>query len=49
MTSVEQQAASASRPFAVQFPGHALAELRRRLQVPRWQAIHVLREALGTF
>lgn len=48
MTIVEQQAASAIRPFAVQCPEDALAEWCRRLQAPRWQAIHVLRKALGT-
>ena len=48
MAIVDQQAASAIRPFAVQFPGDALAELYRRLQAPHWQAIHVLRRTLGT-
>ncbi len=48
MAIVEQQAASAVRRLAVQCPEGALAELRRRLQAPRWQAIHVLRKALGT-
>jgi hypothetical protein len=45
---VDQQAASAVRPFAVLCPKDALAELRCRRQAPRWQAIHVLRKALGT-
>ena len=48
MTSVEQQAAGAIRPFAVQPSDDALAELGRRLQAPPRQAIHVLRKALGT-
>ncbi|SDX66686.1 hypothetical protein SAMN05660209_01021 [Geodermatophilus africanus] len=48
MAIVDQQAASAVRPFAVLCPKDALAELRCRLQAPRWQAIHVLRKAFGT-
>jgi pimeloyl-ACP methyl ester carboxylesterase len=36
MTTVEQQAASAIRPFRVEFPEEALADLRRRLAATRW-------------
>jgi pimeloyl-ACP methyl ester carboxylesterase len=36
MTTVEQQAGSAIRPFQVEVPEEALTELRRRLAATRW-------------
>jgi len=36
MTTVEQQAGSAIRPFRAEFPEEALADLRRRLTATRW-------------
>jgi pimeloyl-ACP methyl ester carboxylesterase len=36
MTTVEQQAGSAIRPFTVTFPEEALSDLRRRLAATRW-------------
>ncbi|MGY1625138.1 epoxide hydrolase family protein [Geodermatophilus sp. SYSU D00965] len=36
MTAVEQQARSAIRPFRVEVPDEALADLRRRLAATRW-------------
>ena len=36
MTTVEQQAGSAIRPFRVEFPEEALTDLRRRLAATRW-------------
>ena len=36
MTTLEQQAGSAIRPFSVAVPDDALADLRRRLAAARW-------------
>src|ERR671933_589985 len=36
MTTIEQQAGSAIRPFRVEFPEEALTDLRRRLAATRW-------------
>src|SRR4051812_4146739 len=36
MTTLEQQTGRAIRPFTVQFPDDALADLRRRLAATRW-------------
>lgn len=36
MTTVAQQTGSAIRPFRVEFPEEAMAELRRRITATRW-------------
>ena len=36
MTTVDQAADTAIRPFRVEFPEEALADLRRRLAATRW-------------
>ena len=36
MTTVAQQTGSAIRPFSVEIPEEALADLRRRLAATRW-------------
>jgi pimeloyl-ACP methyl ester carboxylesterase len=45
MTTVEQQAGSAVRPFTLTFPEEALADLRRRLATTRWPPREIVDDA----
>jgi pimeloyl-ACP methyl ester carboxylesterase len=45
MTTVEQQAGSAVRPFTLTFPEEALADLRRRLAATRWPPREIVDDA----